>query len=102
MALPPPKREVTIDRNGNSMYVYTQDGPIHEPVIRTDSVLPSVLVDLNAEGKVLGVEFLGINRKSIKVDELLEKYATHSEDSPLDVGSAYFLRMLSFITWELH
>lgn len=93
-----PTTKVTISKTSNALYVYTSET---RTILHTESLNNSILVDIGEDHKVAGIEFLGINGKHIEVDELLEKYASHAEDSMLSHESAYFLRALSLIEWNL-
>lgn len=93
-----PTIKVTISKTSNALYVYTGET---RAVLHTESLGKNILVDIGEDHKVAGIEFLGINGKHIEVDEVLEKYASHTEDSMLSHESAYFLRALSLLEWNL-
>lgn len=93
-----PLFNLTISKSSNALYVYTAPPGT---VLQTDAINNSTLVDLGEGGKVIGVEFLGINRRRVDVDAIIEKYATHDPDTLLPAEGAYFLRFISLIEWNL-
>lgn len=94
-----PNMKVTVSKSSDAIYAYINPDL---QVIRTEDMSPSkILIDLAANGKIVGIEFLGVHGNHIEVDGILDKYAKPQVDSVLTVGDAYMLRLLSLIEWNL-
>lgn len=86
--------KITFDKEADMAYVHIGE-PKHGAIIRTEEIA-GALVDLDIEGKVVGIEFFNPLSKGLQVDAVIDKYATEE-----NVFDWYMLRMLSMIEFEI-
>lgn len=60
---------VTYDPVADALYVRVRDGEVADTV----EVAEGVIVDLDREGRVLGIEILGYSKSEIDLDEIVKR-----------------------------
>jgi uncharacterized protein YuzE len=50
---------VTYDPAADAMYIYVSEGRVAE----TSEVVPNVMIDVTAEGELVGIELLAVSRR---------------------------------------
>lgn len=87
--------KITFDTGTDMAYVHMSEAK-YGAVIRTEEVA-GALVDLDIEGKVIGIEFFNPFEKGFQVDAVIEKYVDDSIDNPMDW---FLLRNISMIDFK--
>ena len=95
--------EISMDAQADAMYVYVQ--PLGTSVKHTVCLDTDVLVDLDGEGRVVGIEFLAVSGRDLErsVTTVIDKYVSpiYGAPSDLDAVTALRLRHLAQIRWKL-
>jgi len=63
----------TYDGDGDVLYVLLVEEP-EAAIERTEEIGPNLHVDIDGDGKVVGVEFLYPRTRGIEVEEVYERY----------------------------